>query len=68
MIRIKMTSETTYMNRFINLREYWVAPGEVSCGYIELFELAVFERQLGGKLQYAENTRFVLGGIGGFIF
>lgn len=45
-----------------------MAPGEVSCGYTELFELAVFERQLGGKLQYAENTRFVLGGIGGFIF
>ena len=45
-----------------------MVPGEVSCGYIELFELAVFERQLGGKLQYAENTRFVLGGIGGFIF
>lgn len=57
--------QRTYMNHFINLREYFVAPGEVSCGYIEL---AVFERQWGGKLQYAANTRFVLGGIGGFIF
>ena len=45
-----------------------MAPGEVSCGYIELFELAVFERQLGGKLQYAENTRFVLGGMGASYF
>lgn len=53
------------MNHFINFREYWVAPGEVSCGYIEL---AVFERQLGGKLQYAENMTLVLEVLGGFIF
>lgn len=57
--------QRTYMNHFINFREYWVAPGEVSCGYIEL---AVFERQLGGKLQYAENMTLVLEVLGGFIF
>lgn len=42
-----------------------MAPGEVCCGYIEL---AVFERQLGGKLQYAENMRLILEVLGGFIF
>lgn len=61
-----MTSETENLHEsFYQFEGIFVAPGEVSCGYIEL---AVFERQWGGKLQYAANTRFVLGALGASYF